>query len=98
MQKLNDSFIDDRDAIISEGITYFDENLDFIQLKTDNKFVIPDISDEQIKKYVSEMSSNKSTGSDGVSAKFVKLFLDPMLPILKTIFNKSIKTGIFPIS
>ena len=44
------------------------------------------------------MPDNKATGSGRVSDKFVKLFINVLLPLLMTIFNKSIETSVFAIA
>ena len=95
---LNDSFIDDRDALLHETCAEEEDiPLDFA-FKTDKVFEIPEITKENVENIISKMSENKATGSDGVSARFIKRFITPLLPLLLIIFNQSIKTKVFPIS
>ena len=95
---LNNSFIDDRDLLLQKAFNGNDDiELDF-RLKTTNVFEIPELTEDNVKQIVSNMSSDKATGSDGLSARFTKLFLSALMPILLVIFNCSIRNGIFPFS
>ena len=95
-ESLNNTFIDERDSMINQEFEeQYDCYYDF-HLKTDKLFSIPLISEENIRKIVSKQSVLKATGSDGISAKFVKLFLDPLIPHLLALFNSSIKCGVYP--
>ena len=59
-------------------------------------FVIPPITYEFVYKELILLNVSKSTGSDCISAKFLKLTADIIAPILTRLFNDSLSSGIYP--
>lgn len=78
-QKLNDSFIDERDCLIRNEIFSIPDSYPEIQLKTKEIFSIPEINEQNIRDITKKMSIKKATGSDGLSAKFIKTFLSSLM-------------------
>lgn len=75
-----------------------DQLINYVQAKfpENTEYSIPLITSTFIKDQIKNMDDTKSTGLDDISVKFVKLAADSISPVLSTIFNKSISTGIFP--
>ena len=61
-----------------------------------NEFRIPEITEQNITEIVNKIPQKKATGSDGLSAKFVKTLLTVLMPYLLLIFNKVITNGQYP--
>ena len=79
-KKLNDSFIDESDLLIEKT---FNSTNDFIPefiLRTNETFSIPKITEQNVKDISDKLSLKKATGSDGISAKFIKTFLTSLFP------------------
>lgn len=85
------------DYIFIKFNKYNDINLDF-RIRTEKIFSIPDIEEKDIKYIVNHLNERKATGSDGIPAKFVKMFLKVLMPYLLFLINSSIKLNIFPIA
>ena len=64
--------------------------------KTQSQFSIPPITIDFILNQLKHLNTGKSTGTDGISARFLKLSASVIAPVLAKIYNKSISTGIFP--
>jgi exonuclease III len=60
------------------------------------QFIIPPVSLSFVESQLKSLDTGKSTGSDGISARFLKLSATIIAPILTNIYNCSIKTGLFP--
>ena len=70
----------------------------FVQFLNTQKTTLPehDLTEEELHRAFHTLKLNKSTGYDDISANVVKTCYDELLFPLKFIFNKSIKTGVFP--
>ena len=51
---------------------------------------------EEIKKYISDMTVSKATGPNSIPMNLLKQFANELIDPLVTIINKSLKEGIFP--
>ena len=98
LQKLNDSFIDERDSLINEEFNSISDSIPEFRLKTEETFSIPEMNQQNIEDIISKMPIKKANGSDGLTAKFIKTFLPSLLPYLLFLFNLSIKTSTFPMA
>jgi hypothetical protein len=65
--------------------------------ETDEIMECPEISHAEILSSIKHLKVNKPTGSDGIPAKFYKLFAEPITPILHTLFNECLKQGEVPL-
>lgn len=63
-----------------------------------NRCLIGEITDEEIKKAISHSKINKVSGLDGFPAEWYKEVKDLLTPRMKTIYNHVLKTGIVPVS
>lgn len=61
-----------------------------------NKLLISEITDEEIKKAILHLKPNKAPGPDGFPSEWYKEMKDHLIPIMKTTYNHVIKTGITP--
>ena len=59
-------------------------------------FALESITESDIRKLLDNMSSNKSTGIDGVPIRFLKMARDLSLKLLTNIINKSLATVTVP--
>ncbi len=66
------------------------------QIDPSNKFSIPLIIEEEVKKLIANLKENKTTGLDGVTAKLVRLTVPVLTKTVTNICNLSILTGYFP--
>ena len=83
-----------------------DDNIDSSHSKThpspgiarDNThmFEIPVVSQEFVENQLNSLNITKSTGSDGLSARFLKMSASVIAPILTKIFNASIRDNSYP--
>ena len=62
----------------------------------DDQCVIPDITEEFVRKQISSMSVGKTTGPDGISVKMIKIASPYVTKCLTHIFNLSIRCGRYP--
>ena len=60
------------------------------------QFSIPSIIIEYVERQLESLEIGKSTGSDGLSARFLKLSASIIAPILTRLYNRSISNCIFP--
>lgn len=63
---------------------------------TGPKFSIPLISTQFVEQQLKSLDCNKSTGSDGISARFLKLSASIIAPILTALFNRCISGSLYP--
>ena len=63
-----------------------------------NRFLIGEITDEEIKKAISYSKINKASGSDGFPAEWYKEMKDLLTPRMKTTYNHVLKTDVVPLS
>ena len=59
-------------------------------------FVIPQVNMSFVESQLKSLDTGKSTGSDGLSARFLKMSASIIAPVLTKIYNISIKTCIYP--
>ena len=59
-------------------------------------FSIPLVTTDYVEGQLRLLDTGKSTGTDGISARFLKLSASIIAPVLAKIYNYSIKTCIFP--
>jgi exonuclease III len=80
-----------------------DQNRDFSQssdtsdkLQPNHEFSIPLISTSFVEKQLQVLDIGKSTGSDGLSARFLKMSATIIAPVLTRLFNRSIISCCYP--
>lgn len=61
-----------------------------------NRILIREITDEEIKKEISNLKPNKAAGPDGYPSEWYKEMKDLLSPIIKVTDNHMLKTGITP--
>lgn len=61
-----------------------------------NKCLVSEITDFEIKKAISDSKTNKAPGSDGFPSEWYKEMKDLVVPVLRNTFNYVLKTGILP--
>ena len=66
------------------------------QMKTDNFFEIPFVTEEFVTKMLSTLDCSKAAGLDEISARFLKISSEVISKPLVKIINISIHQGIFP--
>ena len=64
--------------------------------KCDNSVFLNPMSVYDVKRYIKNLDSNKSTKSDYPTIKLIKQCANVISPMIAKIFNKCIKDGIFP--
>ena len=71
---------------------------DFVNSKVPNNisFKLPYITNEQVESYISALDPSKATGLDGLGPKIIKSAACILSPIIASLINKSILSGIFP--
>ena len=65
-------------------------------LNTTPPFVIPQVNMSFVESQLKSLDTGKSTGSDGLSARFLKMSASIIAPVLTKIYNISIQTCIYP--
>ena len=70
----------------------------FHYLSNRNQFniILNPCTNEEIKKYISDMTASKATGPNSIPTNLLKQFTDELTEPLVTILNKSLTEGIFP--
>ena len=61
-----------------------------------NSFFLEPIVEEEVVNYIRVMNPSKSTGRNGIPAKYIKMSDSAIAPVLTNIFNACISTGYFP--
>ena len=61
-----------------------------------NSFFLAPIVEEKVANYIRVMNPSKSTGKNGIPAKYIKMSGSVIAPVLTKIFNACISTGYFP--
>lgn len=61
-----------------------------------NKCLVSEITDLEIKKAISDSKINKAPGPDGFPSEWYKEIKDLVVPVLRNTFNYVLKTGILP--
>lgn len=61
-----------------------------------NRILIREIADEEIKKAISNLKPNKATRPDGYPSEWYKDMKDLLIPIMKVTYNHVLKTGRTP--
>ena len=67
-----------------------------MKLKNTPHFAIPQVSVSYVEKQLQSLDTSKSTGSDGLSARFLKMSASVIAPLLTKIYNSSLNTGSYP--
>ena len=62
----------------------------------DDEYVVPNITEEFVRKQISSMSVGKPTGPDGMSVKMIKIASPYITKCLTHIFNLSIRCKRYP--
>ncbi|CAB4031940.1 Hypothetical predicted protein [Paramuricea clavata] len=62
------------------------------------EFIFCEITEQEVCQLLSSLSSTKASGLDGLPAKLIKMASHYIAKSLTTIFNRSISTGIFPLT
>ena len=60
------------------------------------KFSIPFVTNAFVEQQLKKLDTGKSTGSDGISARFLKMSATILAPILTKLFNHSIRSSTYP--
>ena len=66
------------------------------KLPTNTKFVIPNIEKEKVMKFLSNIDTTKSTGTDNIGPRLLKLAAPHIVDDITFICNHSIKNSVFP--
>ena len=66
------------------------------KLPTNTKFVIPNIEREKVMKFLSNIDTTKSTGTDNIGPRLLKLAAPHIVDDITFICNHSIKNSVFP--
>ena len=66
------------------------------KIQTDNKFSIPLVTSEFVRKQLNSMNTSKATGTDGFSASILKLASPAIVASITKICNMSLISGNFP--
>ena len=61
-----------------------------------NSFFLELIVEEEVVNYIKGMNPSKSTGRNGIPAKYIKMSGSVIAPVLTNIFNACISAGYFP--
>ncbi|CAB4017534.1 Hypothetical predicted protein, partial [Paramuricea clavata] len=101
-EAMNDAFINIASRISqgNQNNAEFDGEklVDFVKLKIGKDcFEIPPITSTQVLAALNSMSTNKSTGCDGLSARILKLAAPVLTQPFCRLMNYSISSGTFPI-
>ena len=90
---LNDSFIN---SAIDLTKHFVDIERGETNIENNYHSIIGDITEEEVMAYISKLKNSKSCGSDGISAKMLKISIPALLPHIACLFNLIIKTNTFP--
>ena len=71
---------------------------DHVTNSTDTQFIIPEMTEEQVRAGLKSLDRNKATGTDGLSTKLLHLCGESLVLPLLFIFNLSIRTHTFPVA
>ena len=97
-EELNDFFTTEPIKIVNE--IYNESNDTNIIERNDNsihvKYSIPNITEENVIKIINNFPLKKSTGSDGIPMRFIKLFKFSLILNIVCIINKSFDKMTFP--
>ena len=66
------------------------------KLQNISDFAIPTVSLSFVESQLKSLDTSKSTGSDGLSARFLKMPASVIAPVLTKIYNDSLKTSSYP--
>ena len=100
--KLNNYFASVANILNNHNTETSDPDLsklqDFVNSKVPNNisFKLPYITDDQVESYISALDPSKATGLDGLGPKIIKSAACILSPIIASLINKSILSGIFP--
>ena len=61
-----------------------------------NSFFLEPIVEKEVVNYIRAMNPSKSTGRNGIPAKYIKMSGSVVAPVLTNIFNACLSTGYFP--
>ena len=61
-----------------------------------NSFFLEPVVEEKVVNYIRGINPSKSTGRNGIPAKYIKMSVSVIAPVLTNIFNACISTGYFP--
>jgi len=81
----------------NNAISDITKDLPHIQ-QEENTNLEKEISEEEIESTIRSLAYNKSPGTDGLTHEFYRLLIDKVTPVLKTVFNRVMRTGVMPIS
>ena len=81
--------------------SFMENNFEILRRKCndligDNFFKLNFITPLEVKQIIDKLDSNKSTGTDGIGPKIIKACGDSITPLITSIINNSIATGVFP--
>ena len=80
-------------SIITKGLSSHEH---YLPNKTDTIFRFVHVTESEIAKHISNLTTKNSSGFNGISTKLLKLIKDEMIKPLTCIVNQCLKTGIFP--
>ena len=61
-----------------------------------NSFFLEPMVEEEVVNYIRAMNPSKTTGRNGIPAKYINMSASVIAPVLINIFNACISTGYFP--
>jgi hypothetical protein len=80
---------------VNAATKFISENIDS-KLENVPHFSIPPVSLSFVEKQLQSLNTSKSTGSDGLSARFLMMLESIIAPVLTSIYNKSLDSCIYP--
>lgn len=97
----NENFTEEPERLVEEEYGPHDQEYDQGEDgigSSELRFSIPHMTEENAKQIISDIPTDKSCGSDGITIRFIKLFQISLIFNLITIINQSIDTSKFPIA
>jgi len=93
IRKISDSFINFFTNKVNNLLTNY---VPYKPRNIDNISQIEFFTTEEVDRALSRLSNKKSSGMDGLSGFFIKIFTKILAPVLKSLFNKILTTGEIP--
>ena len=72
------------------------EFTNYLDNPSQQSVILSGVTEEEIILEIKHLTTNKSPGQDEFTAKFLKISVDSIAPVLCKIFNLSLKTGEYP--
>ena len=94
--KLNKFFIDSVSEILNSTSAHIPVNVALVACSNTLAFDFATIIESDVTKAIKDLLDNSSFGHDKISAKMLKLCVSSISRILSTLFNNSLRSGIFP--